>query len=135
MKHSFWEYNIVSGKCWMVLKIFFLTWTRFDLSPSSNPTRISCCYFPHERILDAKLELQNKNKQRGLWQMNIKVTSSGESFLLKDNLFSSNRMNILDKRSKIMLVLLIYHYMSNFLFPSFRFYYHKINWCRNRWSM
>ena len=61
--------------------------------------------------------------------MNIKVATSGESFLLKNNLFSSNRVNILDKRSKIMLVLLNYHYMSNFLFSGFMFYYHKINWC------
>ena len=67
--------------------------------------------------------------------MNNKLASSEKYFLLKNNLFNGNRVNILDKRSKIMLVLLIYHYMSNFLFPSFRFYYHKINWCRNRWSM
>ena len=54
--------------------------------------------------------------------MNIKVATSGKSFLLKNYLFSSNRVNILDKRSKIMLVLLIYHYMSNFLFPGFRIF-------------
>ena len=66
--------------------------------------------------------------------MNNKLASSEKYFFLKNNLFNGNRVNILDKRSKIMLVLLIYHYISNFLFPSFRFYYHKINWCQNRWS-
>ena len=54
--------------------------------------------------------------------MNIKVATSGKSFLLKNYLFSRNRVNILDKRSKIMLVMLIYHYMSNFLFPGFRIF-------------